>query len=175
MTMKKINAFEQGEAILKTMSKGAFLNTAAEGKQNTMTIGWGSLGFKWGLPTFTVMVRQSRYTKELIDANPEFTVSFPVKEGFAKALGLCGSKSGRDLDKFEATGLTREKASTVNVPLVKESPVIKGCGLHLECKIVEHYTMAEDKFDKELGEKWYANKDWHTCYTGIITAAYVEE
>ena len=43
MTMKKINAFEQGEAILKTLSKGAFLTTAAEGKQNTMTIGWGSL------------------------------------------------------------------------------------------------------------------------------------
>lgn len=100
MTMKKINAFEQGEAILKTLSKGAFLTTAADGKQNTMTIGWGSLGFKWGQPTFTVMVRQSRYTKELIDANPEFTVSFPVKEGFAQALGLCGSKSGRDLDKF---------------------------------------------------------------------------
>lgn len=115
------------------------------------------------------MVRQSRYTKELIDANPEFTVSFPVKEGFAPALGLCGSKSGRDLDKFAAAGLTTEAGETVSVP------VIKGCGLHLECKIVEHYTMAEDKFDKELGEKWYANKDWHTCYTGIITAAYVEE
>ena len=52
MTMKKINAFEQGEAILKTLSKGAFLTTAADGKQNTMTIGWGSLGFKWGQPTF---------------------------------------------------------------------------------------------------------------------------
>ena len=44
MTMKQINAFEQGEAILKTLSKGAFLNTAAEGKQNTMTIGWGKIG-----------------------------------------------------------------------------------------------------------------------------------
>lgn len=131
MTMKKINAFEQGEAILKTLSKGAFLTTAADGKQNTMTIGWGSLGFKWGQPTFTVMVRQSRYTKELIDANPEFTVSFPVKEGFAQALGLCGSKSGRDLDKFAAAGLTTEAGETVSVP------VIKGCSLHLECKIVE--------------------------------------
>ena len=110
MTMKKINAFEQGEAILKTLSKGAFLTTAADGKQNTMTIGWGSLGFKWGQPTFTVMVRQSRYSKELIDANPEFTVSFPVKEGFAPALGLCGSKSGRDLDKFAAAGLLRKQA-----------------------------------------------------------------
>ena len=44
MTMKKINAFEQGEAILKTLSKGAFLTTAADGKQNTMTIGWALSG-----------------------------------------------------------------------------------------------------------------------------------
>ena len=66
-------------------------------------------------------------------------------------------------------GTPAEAGETVSVP------VIKGCGLHLECKIVEQYTMAEDKFDKELGEKWYANKDWHTCYTGVITAAYVEE
>lgn len=42
MTMKKINAFEQGEAILKTLSNGAFLTTAADGKQNTMTIGWAA-------------------------------------------------------------------------------------------------------------------------------------
>ena len=92
MTMKKINAFEQGEAILKTLSKGAFLTTAADGKQNTMTIGWGSLGFKWGQPTFTVMVRQSRYTKELIDANPEFTVSFPVKKALPKH-SVCAAAS----------------------------------------------------------------------------------
>lgn len=169
MTMKKINAFEQGEAILKTLSKGAFLTTAADGKQNTMTIGWGSLGFKWGAPTFTVMVRQSRYTKELIDANPEFTVSFPVNEGFAKAIALCGTKSGRDMDKFAEAGLTAIASETVSVP------VIKGCGLHLECKIVEHYIMEADKFDKELGAKWYGAGDWHTCYTGVITAAYIEE
>ena len=46
---KAINALEYGEQILKTLSKGAFLTTAANGKQNTMTIGWGSLGFKWGV------------------------------------------------------------------------------------------------------------------------------
>mgnify|MGYP000084460845 CR=1 FL=1 len=89
-----------------------------------MTIGWGSLGFKWGQPTFTVMVRQSRYTKELIDANPEFTVSFPVKEGFAQALGLCGSKSGRDLDKFAAAGLTTKAGESVSIPVIKAAACI---------------------------------------------------
>lgn len=167
--MKDVNVLDYSAEILKTLSKGAFLNTAADGRQNTMTIGWGSLGFKWGVPTFTVMVRQSRYTKELIDANSEFTVSVPVKPGQQKALGLCGTKSGRDIDKFAAAGLELLPGKTVSVP------VIKGCGLHIECKIVDTYTMTEESFDKELTEKWYANRDWHSCYTGVITAAYVEE
>lgn len=166
--MQNINAFEHSEAILKTLSKGAFLNTAANGKQNTMTIAWGSLGFMWGQPVFTVMVRQSRYTKTLIDANPVFTVSLPVNEGFAKALGFCGTKSGRDVDKFAGAQLTTAPAQTV------AAPIIKGCGLHLECKVMDTETMEEARFDKELGAKWYSDKDWHTIYTGVITAAYLE-
>ena len=165
--MQKINAFEYGEQILKTLSKGAFLNTAAGGKQNTMTIGWGALGNMWQQPVFTVMVRQSRYTKELIDKNPVFTVSFPVKGDFAKALGLCGTKSGRDMDKFAAAGLTTAAAQTV------DAPIVKGCGLHLECKIVDSHT-TDSSFNKELTAKWYADGDWHTCYTGVITTAYIE-
>lgn len=166
--MQSINAFEHAEIILKTLSKGAFLNTAADGKQNTMTIGWGALGFMWGSPVFTVMVRKSRYTHELIEQNPHFTVSIPVNEGFAKALGLCGTKSGRDLDKFAAAELTAAPAQTVDVP------VIKGCGLQIECKIADKSTMQPAAFDRELAQKWYGSSDWHTYYTGIITAAYLE-
>lgn len=166
--MQNINAFEYGEQILKTLAKGAFLNTAAEGKQDTMTIGWGALGNMWQQPVFTVMVRQTRYTKELLDKNPVFTVSFPIKGDFSKALGLCGTKSGRDMDKFAAAGLTAEAGQTV------DAPIIKGCGLHLECKVVDTQTMEAPRFDKELADKWYADKNWHTYYTGIITAAYIE-
>ena len=166
--MQSINIFEHSEALLKQLSKGAFLNTAAGGRQNTMTIGWGSLGFQWGAPVFTVMVRQSRYTKELLEQNPVFTVSVPVNGDFAKALGLCGTKSGRDTDKFAAAGLAAVPAQTV------DAPVINGCGLHLECKIVDKKTMEPSLFDKTLAGRWYAQGDWHTYYTGLITAAYLE-
>lgn len=166
--MQNINVFEHSEAILKTLSKGAFLTTAAGGRQNTMTIGWGALGFIWGQPVFTVMVRQSRYTRELLEKNPVFTISVPVKEGFAKALGLCGTKSGRDIDKFAAANLQALPAQTVDVP------VIQGCGLHLECKVVDKSTMQPQNFAQELTAKWYGDNNWHTYYTGIITAAYLE-
>ena len=128
------------ETILKVLAKGAFLTTAAGGRHNTMTIGWGALGNIWGKPVFTVMVRHSRYTHELIEAHNEFTVSFPLTAAFSKALGLCGSKSGRDMDKFAAAEITPAEGQTVKVP------VIKGAGLHLECRIVEKREMAPENF-----------------------------
>lgn len=166
--MKQINVFEHAEDILKVLSKGAFLTVAAEGKANTMTIGWGNLGFQWGTQTFTVMVRETRYTKKFIDTNPCFTVSVPINDGFQKALGICGSKSGRDIDKYAESGLELMDGQSVNVP------VIKNCGLHIECRVVETETMAAARFDGELTDKWYAAGNWHTNYTGVITAAYIE-
>lgn len=148
--MQNINAFDHAETILKVLAKGAFLTTAAGGRHNTMTIGWGALGNIWGKPVFTVMVRHSRYTHELIEAHNEFTVSFPLTAAFSKALGLCGSKSGRDMDKFAAAEITPAEGQTVKVP------VIKGAGLHLECCIVEKREMAPENFDKALADRWYA-------------------
>ena len=166
--MQNINVFEHAEEILKILSKGAFLNVAAGDDMNTMTIGWGQLGFQWGQQTFAVMVRQTRYTKELLDKNPVFTVSIPVNDGFQKALGICGSKSGRDIDKFAAADLETEAAQTV------EAPIIKGCGLQIECKVVEVKTMEAAGVEAEVADKWYGDKNWHTYYTGVITAAYLE-
>lgn len=165
---ESINIFTYSEQILTKLSKGIFLTTAADGRQNTMTIGWGSLGFMWGKPVFTVMVRQSRYTKQLIDSNAEFTVSIPMNDSFAAALALCGTKSGRNIDKFAAANLVPVPGKTVSVP------TIKGCGLHLECKILDTETMQEANFNKDLATRWYQDKNWHTYYTGIITAAYTE-
>lgn len=166
--MKMINPMDYAETILKALPKGVFLTTAADGKENTMTIGWGSLGNTWSKPTFTVMVRKSRYTHQLIEKHNEFTLSFPLQGNLSKALGICGTKSGRDCDKFMEASLETVPGKTVNVP------IISGAGLHLECRILEKRTMLAESFDTELKDKWYADNDWHTYYTGEITAAYLD-
>ena len=169
--MQEINVFEHAEAILKQLSKGAFLNTAANGAQNTMTIGWGQLGFQWGVPTFAELdisdtANCFRYYAGLI-TKPEGGI-IPVNDGFQKALGICGTKSGRDMDKFEAAGLETEMGKTVF------APIVKGCGLQIECEVVETKVMEPEQFDGEMADKWYAAGDWHTYYVGKITAAYLE-
>ena len=101
----------------------------SEGKDNLITIAW--TGTVCSDPAMTyISVRKERYSHHMLKENKEFVINLVSKE-ICRAADFCGVRSGRDLDKFEATGLTREKASTVNVPLVKESPV------NIECKVTQ--------------------------------------
>ncbi|WP_371365428.1 hypothetical protein SRRS_02110 [Sporomusa rhizae] len=148
--------------------KNAFMTTAHGGKTNTMTIGWGGVGIMWGKPVFTAMVRQSRFTKELVEKSGEFTITLPLTE-MKEALALCGSKSGRDMDKIAAANLTVIAGQAI------ATPVINAPGLHLECKVVFKQTMTEENLATEHQTKWYANGDYHTFYFGEIVAAYKTE
>lgn len=99
------NYLEDAKAAMENLKKGAFLTVKSGDKINTMTIGWGFIGFAWSKNLFMVMVRKSRYTHELLENTNEFTVSIPLDNDFKKQLGVCGTKSGRDIDKFKETGL----------------------------------------------------------------------
>ncbi|HBE76384.1 MAG TPA: flavin reductase [Firmicutes bacterium] len=166
--MKEIAYNEYSKQAMEQLSKGAFLTTTHHGKTNTMTIGWGHIGFAWGKPIFTAMVRSSRYTYELIEKSNEFTVSIPLNP-MKQALGICGSKSGRETDKIAAAELTLLPGQKI------ATPVISGCGLHFECKIVYKQAMDPAQLDKSLNEKCYDTGDYHTFYAGEILACYTEE
>ena len=77
---------------------------------NSCTVGWGSMGTLWTRPgksgsVMTVYLHPSRYTREFMMDSGTFTVSFFPK-GYKRALGYMGSRSGRDGDKVEGSGLT---------------------------------------------------------------------
>ena len=72
---KKVNPFDHAREILESLPGGLLLTTAHDGTVNTMTIGWGALGTDWNKPVFITLVRESRFTRELLDKNPEFTVN----------------------------------------------------------------------------------------------------
>jgi len=157
-----------GKAI-DIIGKGAFLTTAHGGKVNTMTIGWGSIGVIWSKPIFTVLVRPSRFTYGLIEKSSEFTVSIPLAKDMKEALALCGTKSGRDIDKIAAANLTLWPGQKVAVP------VIAGAGLYYECQIVYKQAMLPSALDSGYQARCYAAGDYHTMYFGEIVACYMEE
>ncbi len=126
-----------------------------------MTIGWGNIGYEWGRPVFLVLVRGSRYTHELLENAKDFTISIPFDNKMNKALGYCGSKSGRDFDKFKECNLEIIDSKSV------ESPAIGNCQMIYECKIVYKHNMDLDALDwGGIKDEWYSKGDGHTIYYG---------
>lgn len=167
--MKTLQFPEYASLALERLAKGAFLTTKHNGQVNTMTISWGNLGIMWNKPVCTVMVRPSRHTYGMIEGAGEYTLSIPLTDELAQALALCGSKSGRDMDKFAAANLTAvagQKTAT---------PVIQGACLHLECKTLYKQPMDGMALEENLRQLKYATGDFHTFYAGEILAAYKTE
>ena len=168
--MKKvIDAFDYAGDICKAMKKGILLTTKAEGQVNTMTIGWGTMGIEWGRPMFVAYVRESRYTHEMLERSGEFTVNIPVGNVDSKILGVCGTKSGRDMDKIRELNLTLEEPMNISVPGIKELP------LTLECKILYRMEQTLDTIPQDIIERYYPNGDFHYAYYGQIVGAYIAE
>ncbi len=97
------------------------------GKPNVMTIAWGGICCSKP-PMLTVSLRQATYTYGCIMARGAYTVSVPSSRYAAEA-DFFGIASGRDVDKFAATGLTPQRAEFVDAPYVAEFPMV------IECKV----------------------------------------
>jgi len=162
----KLEYEDYSEQFLKQLPRGAFLTVKEGDRLNTMTIGWGSIGFIWQKPIMTVMVRDSRYTHDLIEKAEDFSVSVPASGDLKKPLAVAGSQSGRDIDKFAECQISARKATCI------ESPVIGECGLIFECRLVFKQLMEPDKLDKPIRDKFYADNDFHVMYYGEILACY---
>ena len=171
---RKIDVLEQAGDILQGLKKGVLLTTKAGDRVNTMTISWGMLGIDWAKPLFITVVRESRYTRQLLERNPEFTVNIPYGSCDPKILSLCGSKSGRDLDKISELNLTLEEPEVISVPAIRQLP------LTLECRIVYRQEQDPAQLDEAVQKTYYplqadAEPDRHTAYYGEIVAAYIVE
>ena len=146
------------------IQKGAFLTVRSGERLNTMTIGWAAVGYCWRKPVFMVMVRESRHTFGIIEAAADFTVSVP-RPAMQEAVTFCGTRSGREVDKFEACRLeTAETGRSV-------SPVIDTPGIHFVCRIVQATPMDPGRLAADL-EPLYPQKDYHTLYFGEIIDCY---
>jgi flavin reductase (DIM6/NTAB) family NADH-FMN oxidoreductase RutF len=162
---KDLNYMTIAEENIKRIRKGAFLTVKGGKALNTMTIGWATFGFIWQKPIMMVAVRSSRHTFGIIEAAEDFTVTVPSSD-MGKETTFCGTKSGRDVNKFKMCNLETTGGRQV------VSPIIKTPGHHYECKIVYKSAMNPAYLDKEYDTSLYPQKDYHTLYFGEILACY---
>ena len=120
------------------------------GKPNIMSATWVTPVSK-NPPLIIICVGESRYSHKLIEETGAFVVNIPTKD-LLEQVELCGSESGRYLDKFEASGLTAKPAKTVKPPIIEE------CIGHLECRVVNKFSAGD-----------------HTIFVGEVLAAYADE
>lgn len=155
------------EALENLCSGGAFLTAGDLNNKNTMTISWGSIGYMWRKPVFMALVRESRYTNEFLESGNTFTVSIPYNDNLKEALKICGTKSGRDINKEEVSGI-----KFINSKAVK-TPVVEGCNKYYECKVLYKNKMDLNNFDKDLLDTFYNDKNVeHILYFGEIVEEY---
>lgn len=163
----KVNFTENMDIMMERLhKKGGFLTVKDGEKVNTMTISWGDIGFQWNKPIFTVLVRKSRYTYDFLEKNGQFTVSIPENNEMEEALLICGTKSGRDIDKIQRCQLKMEQGKEVQVPVVGD------CGYIYECRVVYKQPMDLSLLDEQIKKSAYPDEDYHTFYYGEIVACY---
>ncbi len=158
--MKEITTKELAYNPFEAIGKQWMLITAAkEDKVNTMTASWGGMGVLWGSDVVYIFVRQSRFTKEFIDASNTFSITFyPASE--KSALAYFGSTSGRDEDKITKAGY--------HVTWDGETPYFEEAETAIICtKLSKHPIRLED-MPETIRQKWYGDGDYHDMYVGRI-------
>ena len=121
-----------------------------DGRANIITIGM-YMPISFDPPLLAIGVSPKRYSHSLIEETGEFVVNVPGGD-LVDAAVLCGSVSGRVVDKFKEAKLTAIPASKVKPPLIAE------CIAHFECRVYDKFTAGD-----------------HTIFIGEVVAVSIEE
>ena len=164
---KEINIRELKDNFVKMISNDwALLSAGKSDDFNTMTVSWGGIGELWNKDVCFVFVRPQRYTYEFMEKNDYFSLSFFGGE-YKKELGICGSKSGRDVDKIAETGFSPiDLGEVVGFEQAKVNIILKK---------LAYQDMKPDGFIDESIMSNYASNDFHRVYIGEIVKVSIEE
>lgn len=161
MSFKKIDVKDIKENIFDLIGDRWMLLTGGDKACfNMMTASWGGAGVLWQKPVTFCFIRPQRYTRKFVDEGKYYTFSFYGEE-YRDNLFLCGSKSGRDIDKVKETGLTPAFADCGAVYFEEAELVIV-------CKKIYFDDFRPENFQLPEIEKLYETKDYHRMYVGEI-------
>jgi flavin reductase (DIM6/NTAB) family NADH-FMN oxidoreductase RutF len=124
---------------------------SSDGKPNIITLGEVFNVSLRRPPIVGLAIRKATYSHGLIAETGEFVVNMPTT-AILRETDLCGTRTGRDTDKFAESGLTAIPADKVRPPLIKE------CPLNIECRLTSL---------QEIGD--------HDLFLGEVLAVHADE
>ena len=166
---REISTAEIKENVFELFKTNWGLVTAGDSDGfNTMTVSWGAVGELWGKDMATIYIRPQRYTEEFLNKSDYFTISFYPLDMKKQIHGVCGSKSGRDVDKVKECGIT--PCFDENAPYFKEAQLVLVCK-----KVAKAKFDPCDFIDGSIDGSWYPDKDYHYVYYGEIEKVLISE
>lgn len=165
--LKKVDINEVKKSATKLVGKDWMLITAGNPEDcNTMTASWGGFGELWNMPVVIVFIRPTRHTYSFVEREEYFTVSF-FEEKYRSTLQLCGTVSGRKVEKIKESGLT---------PILSEhgSTYFGEAKLVCECRKVYFADVNPNNLLDEKIKKHYPHEDYHRMFIGEIVNTYAK-
>jgi flavin reductase (DIM6/NTAB) family NADH-FMN oxidoreductase RutF len=135
---------------------------------NTMTASWGGVGHIWDKNVCWCVIRPGRYTREFMERNNVFTLSF-FKEEHRPALQFLGSRSGRDGEKVSGSGLTPMAGPVAGTTTFAEARLV------IACRKIYYHDLDPSHFLVPEIERCYPEKDYHRMYIGEILQVVAEK
>lgn len=167
--MEKISVNELNDNVFRTIGKEWMLITAGNKDAfNMMTASWGCFGWLWNKPVAVVFIRPERYTHGFVETSDCLTLSFLGHSEEARNIyNVCGSKSGRDMNKVEATGLKPVLTEQGNV-------TYEQARLTLECRKLYKDDIKQSSFIDTNLKQWYGGTagGYHDMYILEIVNVY---
>lgn len=98
-------------------------------KANIITLAWCGVICS-NPPLLSISIRPSRYSHKIIKEAGDFVINIPTKD-MLKKTDLCGTRSGKDIDKFKLCSFSKIPSSKISSPMIKE------CPFNIECVLKE--------------------------------------
>jgi flavin reductase (DIM6/NTAB) family NADH-FMN oxidoreductase RutF len=166
---KKVEVESLNENVFKIIGDDWMLITAGRiDNFNMMTASWGTMGILWNKPIAICFIRPQRYTYNFAEKYDYYTLSF-FKEKYRNILQVCGSRSGRNINKVEATGLKPLVTALGNICYEQSR-------LFLECRKLYYNDLIPENFViPEIAHQNYPTRDFHRFYIGEIVNCYIQK
>ena len=136
----------------------AMISSGDMENSNIATIAWTGIINSEPMIVY-VSIRPSRFSNEIITKTKEFVINLP-DEKLVKIADFCGTKSGRDVDKFRECNLTKRQSNKI------KSPYIEECPINLECKVIDIQKF--DSHDMFVAEVVATHCDEGICENGNV-------
>lgn len=160
--LNEISVLDLNDSAFRLIANDWFLLTAGPlGEFNTMTASWGGFGELLMKKVAFVFVRPPRYTYDFMEKNDTFSLSF-FDEKYRSTLKLCGTRSGRDIDKMTGLDITPVEESK-GIVHFQEAKLV------MECRKLYIHDLQPANFIDPVIHDSYPEKDYHRMYIGEIT------